>query len=73
MTLKDTLKIEELEIDTYIAEALFKLQELTNISTDDLEIQYGVLNGYYANKTNNRLQRKALVRLINAIEELENR
>lgn len=72
MTLKETLKIEELEIDVHIAEALFKLQSLTNIDTDDLEVKYGVLNGYYANKTNLRKQRKALVRLTNAIEELEN-
>lgn len=67
----EILKIDQYELDAYANSAIIKLLELTDLSEEQIENEFGVLNCYCNTRKNRRKQKNALYKMLAKFRELQ--
>lgn len=67
----EILKIAQYELDAYVNSAIIKLLKLTDLSEEEIENEFGVLNCYCNTRENRRKQKNALYKMLAKVRELQ--
>lgn len=68
---KEILKIDQYELDAYVNSAIIKLLKLIDLSEEEIEKEFRVLNSYCNTRKNRRKQKNALYKMLVKVRELQ--